>query len=50
MTVRRERREDEKKRGRYRDRLTIPVWRDVLWKRIAECAVPDSAHNGALPW
>ena len=50
MAVRRARREDEKKRGRYRDRLTIPVWRDVLWKRIAECAVPDSAHNGALPW
>ena len=50
MQVRRERREDEKKRGRYRDRLTIPVWRDVLWKRIAERAAPDSASTAALPW
>jgi len=50
MKLRLERREDEKKRGRYRDRLTIPVWRDVLWKRIAEQSVPDSASNVALPW
>ena len=50
MRLRLERREDEKKRGRYRDKLTIPLWRDVLWKRIAEHAVPDGARSGALPW
>ena len=50
MKVRLERREDELKRGRYRDKLTIPVWRDVLWRRIAERTAPVSGPSTALPW
>ena len=50
MKIRLERREHERRRGRYRDGLTIPMWRDVLWKRIAEHSAPGNARSGALPW
>ena len=50
MKERLERREDERKRGRYRDKLTIPVWRDVLWRRIAEHTAPGSAQTNPVPW
>lgn len=50
MKVRLERREEEKKRGRHRDKLTIPMWRDVLWKRIAERAIAGNAGENPLPW
>ena len=35
MKDRIERREEEKQRGRHRAKLTMHVWRDVLWRQLA---------------
>jgi hypothetical protein len=46
MTIRREMREQEKKRGRYGNTLDYihQIWRDVLWREIARMVV-DKEHD-----
>ena len=50
MKLRLQKREEERKQGRYRDKLTMPVWRDVVWRRIAEHSAPGKVDTNSLPW
>lgn len=53
MRVRLAAREEEKQRGRYSvnsNNLIIAVWRDVLWRQIAERIIPGSKRTGMEKW
>src|SRR5690242_5534842 len=50
MTLRRDSREEERKRGRYRAGLTMHVWRDVLWRQVSERVAPSYARSELPRW
>lgn len=53
MEVRLAKREEETRLGRSsvaRGRLTIPVWRDVLWKEIVDQVAPTPAKASSQKW